>query len=649
MIRTSAEPTSAQTALEALVIMKSAHQNNQRIKVSAEGNIYALEKPENLVGKIVYSAKQKFCDSVDRASRMITLLKKMESEVEYASADVQEKFSKNVEIFRQLERSGNFNNLTLEWSDIALDILKHADLKIQSVTAEKSADSYCVGSNSNASEIHQGKHNRSPGTPQFDHIQSLEAMQRNLVTIYQLSPEEASSLTQEVDVVLRNLNCSFREFTDFKRQLLLNPQFPRTLSKKAEISLALAMLPELKQGSPASELADLIGPRLGALQLVQAELPKMDLRESPSFAKEICDRLSEVGFEFYEFGAFKEDLLRNKQIPNNLPKKTEISAAIAVLQEIGKGKSIGDAAASINARLESLNLIQQHVPDPIIIDCVHEGMIFHDPGNLSTTEIQMLTALQKDVKKYPTMTNPIEIKNYPLTQKLEEQFGRDFYRYPPIFEKNGVADLTMKAVTDEMENCNPNASETKDEHDKRVNNSRNKWLEQFIKFFGDESIAKVASHYLHQTTFASFASMCTSTGHSWVDVHFSAQPEIYKESRIMAANLVHKDGEEKCIIRVESRMPGMSLTAINFRGNYKKENLSKNDNRQQQLPLAKASSAKSAIPVKINQMEMEFDVNDMRRGEFNPRILNAKMILNVQLDWQTLDEIIQENAEIERR
>ncbi len=649
MIRTSAETLSAQTALEALVIMKSAHQNNQRVKVNAEGNIYVLEKPENSVGKFVYSAKQKFCDSGDRASRIITLLKKMESEVEHASADVQEKFSKNVEMFRQLERSGNFNRLTVEWSDIALNIWTDADREIQDVNAGKAANSYRIDVNSNVPQFHQGTNIHSAGTPQSNHTQSLEAMQRNLVTIHQLRPEEASSFTEEVDVVLHDMNCNFQEFTDFKWQLLHDPQVPRNLSKKTEISLALAMLSEYKQGKPASELAGLIGPRLGALQLVRSELPKMDLRESVSFAKEICDRLSEAGFEFYEFGAFKEDLLRNKQMPSNLPKKTEISAAIAIIQQQNKNLSLNEAAKLINARLGSLSLIQQHAPAEIKIDCVHERMVFRDPGNMTPDAHELLRTSLQSMKQYPNTTDPKALATHASLGKLENQFGKDFTRNPAVLKKNGEVDPDMKAVTEAMKAAHRNLSGKDVRPALTANDLENQWLNQFIKFFGDDNVAKIASHYLSQTIFGSLSEVCSEVKHSWVEPVEEDQHKRIPAVAIYTADLVGEEGQKKLLIRASLSKFGTGLAVLNFNAESYPEKLSKAEQGAAFLPLAFSPDSTSFNAPSTTDLAIELDVNQMKDLIFEPKILNVQLIRNIQLDWERLDDIIESNANYERK
>ncbi|MEY5003702.1 MAG: hypothetical protein RL678_1511, partial [Pseudomonadota bacterium] len=616
MIHTSAENTSAQTVFEALAIMKDANRNNQRMKVNAEGNIYAINKPDNRIGKFIYAAKLKLSGKSDTAEVMVALLKKMESEVGQASSYVKKLFSENTEKFRRIGRSGNLNQLADDWTPFAINIHAHSDREIQDALFEKSDAPRFAEFNSVVAEPVQGTTIRSANTRGFGHAQSLEIMQRNLVTIHQLKPEEAASFAQEVDDVLRDLKCNFREFSDFERRLLLNPQFPTKLSKKTEISLALAMLPELKQGKPASELAGMIGPRLGALQLVQAELPTMKLRESLSFAKEISDRLSEVGFEFYEFGAFKDDLLRNKHIPNNLPKKTEISAAIAIIQQKNDNRSLDEAAKLINARLSSISLIQQHVPAEIKIDCVHERMVFRDPGNMTSDAHKLLRTSLQSMKQYPNTTDPKVLATHASLGKLENQFGKDFTRNPAVLKKNGEVDQYMKAATEAMKDAHRNLSSKDVIPASTVNDPENQWLNQFIKFFGDDNVAKVASHYLSQTMFGSLSDVCSKVKHSWVEPVEEDHHKRIPAVAIYSADLVGEEGQEKLLIRASLSKFGTDLAVLNFNAESYPEKLSKAVQGVDFLPLVSSPNSTSFNAPSTTDLTIELDVNEMKRLVF---------------------------------
>lgn len=558
MIPARAEANVQQTAQDALHIIATARSGSQRIKIDSNGNIVPVDKPKDVIGKLVYAAKCFFNGDKELSSAMLVVVKKMGSDIERAPWHIQKIFSENIEKFQRLAHCRDLKTLATDWSHLCRQIsFKNADSvreplepgSVPSVTAESFESIAKPSSNPR----------------QSGNAQSREVMQRKLVDLHGLDEKEAASFTQHISEVLHNLRMTFRDFSVFRQALLDYPEFPR-----------------------------------------------------------------------------------------NLPPKTEISAAIAFIQEQAKGKSADEAIALVNARIKSLPLIQQYVPRAVTIDCIHEGIVFSDPGVLNAKLLEMLRGSLETMQNYPNTKDLNRLERNPLLEKLEGQFGVDYIRHPSVLKRDGNIDPAIASVTDALKSAQNNFSTTDKSADQKIIALENQWLQQFMAFFGDENVAKVASHYLNQTIFGSLCDVCVWAGHSLVDV-IDLDPQRQKNDlRVRGtytADLVMKEGRQKCVVRADVSKFGSVLLCQNFEegGTFvAPEKLSKSGQIQDFFPLVPPEDFNTSTPALRQLVEVEFDVNEMQQLKFKPKILNAQIISNIELDWQTLDQIIEANGEYER-
>lgn len=211
----------------------------------------------------------------------------------------------------------------------------------------------------------------------------------------------------------------------------------------------------------------------------------------------------------------------------------------------------------------------------------------------------------------------------------------------------------MEAATNTLKEAQINSLNKDGPTEEQVIDVENQWLERFINFFGDNNVAKVASHYLNQTIFGSLSAVCAQSGHTWVDVVETDIARQKDDARVQGnytAELIEREGQQKCTIRADLVKFGSALMCQNFKNGAAltvTEPLSKTIEYDNFLPLVPPVDYNSSTPALINLIEVEFDVNEMRRLEFKPKILNAQIISNIQLDWEKMDQIIEENGKYE--
>lgn len=647
MIPARTELTGQQTATDALNIIATARTGSQRIKINSDGNIVLVDKPTDVIGKLIYAAKRFLYGEKDLSVALQAVFKKMESDIEKAPHHIQKIFSENIDRFQQFARSHDLKAIETDWSSLSKTFL----INVSSIPAQPSAASVP----SIIAESSENLTQRSSNPRRFGNAQSFEVMQRNLVIIHGMDEKEAARFTQQVSDVLGELGITFREFSAFRKALLLDPEIRCNLSRKAEISLALAILQEQRQANPSVSVDIQIRPRLAAIQFMQSTYPDMALRDQLPIAKEIGDRLSEVKFEVEAFGAFHKSLLRANKIPRNLSKAAEISAAIAIVQERAKGKPLDESVAVVNARLSSLPLIQQYVPLALTIDCIHEGYVLREPGYLNAKAQSLLREALVTMKEYSNTENVNELKRNPLLAKLEFQFGKDFSRNPAVLKRDGQIDPEITAATQAMQAAQINVSQKDGTTDQQLIDLENRWLKQFTEFFADDNVAKVASHYLNQTIFGSLSEVCMESGHTWVDVielDDEKQNNPLRVTGSYTAELVIREGQEKCVIQAALAKFGSALLCMNFEegGRYiMPEKLAKARRGDDFFPVVPPADFQTSTPTLLQRIEIELDVKEMKQLEFNPRILNTQIISNFQLDWKKLDKIIEENRRYERQ
>ncbi len=276
------------------------------------------------------------------------------------------------------------------------------------------------------------------------------------------------------------------------------------------------------------------------------------------------------------------------------------------------------------------------------------GWFFETHGNMTPEAHDVLRASLQSMKKYPNKTDPKVLATHPSLGKLENQFGTDFTRNSPVLKKNGEVDPDMKAATEAMKAEYRNLSSKDVKPASTADDLENQWLEKFINFFGDDNVAKVASHYLSQTMFGSLVEVCNSVKHSWVEPIEENKDKRIPGIAIYSADLVGGEGQKKLLIRATLSKFGSALMAYSFNTGSLPEKLSKAKDGVY-LPLVSSADPTLSNAPATTEMEIELDIKEMAQLKFNPKILNVRLIRNIQLDWQKLDTIIESNAEYERQ
>ncbi len=80
--------------------------------------------------------------------------------------------------------------------------------------------------------------------------------------------------------------------------------------------------------------------------------------------------------------------------------------------------------------------------------------------------------------------------------------------------------------------------------------------------------------------------------------------------------------------------------ASNFREGHQAQPVEMPNPSHPFLPVSSPGKSSWPEPVATLTMEIELDVEEMSRLQFNPRVLTTQIACNFQLDWQRLDLLI---------
>lgn len=360
-----------------------------------------------------------------------------------------------------------------------------------------------------------------------------------------------------------------------------------------------------------------------------------DILDSPSAnslprVKGIVDQLTRATLTDEDVKKLKKQLAAEGDLPAEYQElKLGISSLIAIQQAMEDGKTFDKAIDLVEKRLEYLPRVREALPPYVKIDCIHEGVSYRGFEEVLSECYPVLDKHLATHQDYEKTTDENTVEIYPLSVNFDYQFVVDFYRGSDFtFKVNGRPyEPMLKAI--EVMRTTENNSGFDDEKKYPV---RNQWLEEFIGFFPNEQAAGVASYYLSQTVFGTL-------GEAKFLAAYSNNIASGSKAKIdFVIDLQDHDNRKKCVITATVSKIGSQklVTLFPDPSNPDKRGIPSGEGKGM-LDLV-TDEAPTAAPVTVDQLTIQFDLDEMQKGIFNPVTLSARSDLNFQLNWSELDK-----------
>ena len=367
--------------------------------------------------------------------------------------------------------------------------------------------------------------------------------------------------------------------------------------------------------------------------------------EARLFARDLHEALRELNCSYRDLRDFRVLLIDKEMMPKGISKKTELSAALAVLQQMERStlpthvllpdeEALKAAWQVVSCRIKHLPVLQGKFPQELRIDCVHQGATHAYTWGVSPAEFGQINKELKSHGEYPPTKDASILKTYPQLGILEEQFGKDFHRQGAVFRINGKIDLAMsKAWTAMKKALNEGKAD-------KIKTAKTACLDGFIKFFGNENAASLASYYMSQTIMGTLLQHWVLQGNPLITVVGDRD----RSSFDLDVDIVGSGQQKKCIIEARSAKNGPKASNMlpvrdssgALTHNTPEISLVDNSDKDQG----------SIEPAHIDRIRVALDFSEMSEKTFNPKIIEAQLVRNIQIDWRELDKTLAQKIKV---
>lgn len=540
-----------QSAEDAIRLIDDASRLGKPLEVTRDGDI-AVKKPD---GKrfFLWFRKPSGSAGTDESLKSI-LATKMKIDLASASSHAGNQLRRFFDGIEEVAKNGSLNDLCTEWVAIKN--------RIQVISAQREAVNQRTQSarrspivqSEPANGIADGAPSVDTKAPDFGRLEKTDrntranAIAKELIRAYKFQPDDAALFAKDMHAALTPLKCSFRDLRDFRMLLLDRHLMPKGLTRKAELSAALAILQQMR---PADGPINVLSPDEAALQ---------------------------------------------------------------------------NALKIVNRRIAYLPVLQAKLPHELRIDCVHEGATHAHTWEVLPDSFGQMNEELKSQEKYPPTKDANILKTHPQLGSLEEQFGKDFARMSAGFRVNGKIDRTMSILSADLKKTINAGKEDE------IERAKTAWLNGFLKFFGNDNAAGLASYYMSQTILGSLFNHWIEQGNPLISPVGDRDSERFE----IDVDMVGSGPRKKCIIEARSVKNGYKASIM----------LPARDSSGalvhsiSEIPLAFDidKDQGSIEPSLIDQIRVELDFAEMSQKTFNPKILEGRLARNIRLDWRKLDE-----------